>query len=37
MRISKRDVLTQPRAAGAKQTFDVIIVGGGSTGAVLAA
>src|SRR5258708_14222155 len=27
----------QPRAGGAKQTFDIIIVGGGSAGAVLAA
>jgi choline dehydrogenase len=27
----------QPRADGAKQTFDIIIVGGGSAGAVLAA
>jgi choline dehydrogenase len=34
--MSKRDVLT-PQPGGAKQTFDVTIVGGGSAGAVLAA
>jgi choline dehydrogenase len=37
MKMSKRDVPAQARAEGAKQTFDVIIVGGGSAGAVLAA
>jgi choline dehydrogenase len=37
MKMSERDVPAQARADGAKQTFDVIIVGGGSAGAVLAA
>ena len=37
MKMSRRDVLAQPWAGGAKRTSDVIIVGGGSAGAVLAA
>jgi choline dehydrogenase len=37
MTMSKRDVRAQARADGAKQDFEVIIVGGGSAGAVLAA
>jgi choline dehydrogenase len=28
---------SQPRTSGAKQTFDILIIGGGSAGAVLAA
>ncbi len=32
----RRDVLAKPRAGGVKQSVDVIIVGGGSAGAVLA-
>jgi choline dehydrogenase len=37
MKRCKRDVPTQARTNGAKQIFDIIIVGGGSAGAVLAA
>ena len=37
MKMSNRDVPNQARADIAKQIFDVIIIGGGSAGAVLAA
>jgi choline dehydrogenase len=37
MNMSGRDIRTRPQTGGTKETFDVIIVGGGSAGAVLAA
>lgn len=37
MKMSKRDVPTRARTSGVKPIFDIIIVGGGSAGAVLAA
>jgi len=37
MKMSGSEVLAQPRAHSGRQPFDVILVGGGSAGAVLAA